>query len=128
MSSRQSFRLRLRREMRSILSAYQQLFRAIKTPDKSSELHDDAELQMQGLQINLVTNSIIESVERLLQLCNELEEICIIQDAQTLNPALRKRKEDLCSTIKELHSQLSEPFNQVEETIDELADHIRQTS
>ena len=68
-----------------------------------------------------------QTVENLLQLCNELEELTLLQDPQMVNDMLRSKKSKLEEEHKALEEALPYPFSQLEATIDKMIadDHDR---
>eukprot|EP00056_Hartaetosiga_gracilis_P016397 m.4893 g.4893 ORF g.4893 m.4893 type:complete len:175 (-) comp4050_c0_seq1:120-644(-) len=93
--------------IKEIYQLYTNLLTAIKPQNAQvNRLHEDLSSEMESFSTEVTVSRLIHNIEKLLTLCNNLEDILLTQDVETVNKLRMRQRAELEKSIQTLSSRL----------------------
>eukprot|EP00055_Hartaetosiga_balthica_P013239 m.67102 g.67102 ORF g.67102 m.67102 type:complete len:191 (-) comp8203_c1_seq2:1464-2036(-) len=109
----------VKKAIKDIYQLYTKLVTAIKPQNEhTNRLHGDLSSEMEGYSLEVTASALILQIEKLLFLCNTLEDILLIEDVEMVNKLRQRQKMELEKSTKALSQRLEGRNATLEEAID----------
>eukprot|EP00045_Choanoeca_perplexa_P009324 m.89205 g.89205 ORF g.89205 m.89205 type:complete len:146 (+) comp14854_c0_seq2:56-493(+) len=123
MQQAERYRTVFRSHIDAMFASYNALLSAAKTHEDKTKLHSDVYAEQEALNLELQTESLISSANKLLTEIQRLEHDRLLADLEAISEARAKHRELTSTQLDQLNSQHNDLLTRVTATVDNVVQH-----
>eukprot|EP00730_Choanoeca_flexa_P000111 TRINITY_DN10048_c0_g1_i1.p1 TRINITY_DN10048_c0_g1~~TRINITY_DN10048_c0_g1_i1.p1 ORF type:complete len:151 (+),score=46.81 TRINITY_DN10048_c0_g1_i1:94-546(+) len=123
----EQYRITLRGQIDAMFTSYSSLINAAKTQENSTKLHSSIYAEQEALNLELQTETLIQSANELLTTVQQLEQDRLLYDLEATRAAREQEKDAFERKRAQLSAEQQAELQQVANTVNDVAEHLNNT-